>query len=104
MAQTAVDSKVEPLPAPVVITTLLKERDLKGVSPEAALLSIAKEMTMKGVDIAQVGNTVFIGHRGKGENKDLMWGRAFNIDTAQNFVSNGLKYLHHLQNTWVVKN
>ena len=97
MAQTAVDSKVEPLPAPVVISTLLKERDLKGVSPEAALLSIAKEMTMKGVDMVQVGNTVFIGHRGKGENKDLMWGRAFNMDTAQNFVSNGLKYLHHLQ-------
>ena len=94
---TVIDSKVEPLPAPVVISTLVGEFDLKGVSPEAALLSIAKEMTMKDVDMVQVGNTVFIGHRGKGENKDLMWGRAFNIDTAQNFVSNGLKYFTHMQ-------
>ena len=52
---------------------------------------------MDNVDILQVGNTVFIGHRGKGKNKDLMWGRAINIDTAQNFINNGLRYLTHLQ-------
>jgi hypothetical protein len=47
--------------------------------------------------MVQIGNTVFIGHRGKGENKDLMYGRALNIDTAQNFVANGLKYFTHMQ-------
>jgi hypothetical protein len=26
-----------------------------------------------------------------------MWGRAFNIDTAQNFIANGLKYFTHMQ-------
>ena len=94
---TVIDSKTRPLPAPTVITTVIKELDLGGVPPDAAMASIAKEMTMKDVDMVQVGNTVFLGHRGKGKNKDLMWGRAFNIDTAQNFIANGLKYFTHMQ-------
>jgi len=94
---TVIDSKARPLPAPTVITMVIKELDLGGVPPDAAMASIAKEMTMKDVDMVQVGNTVFLGHRGKGKNKDLMWGRAFNIDTAQNFIANGLKYFTHMQ-------
>ena len=95
--QTVVDSKERPLPAPTVITTALGELDLGGITPAAAMAGIAKEMTMKDTDMVQIGNTVFIGHLGKGENKDLMWGRALNIDTAQNFVANGLKYFTHMQ-------
>lgn len=95
--QTVVDSKERPLPAPTVITTALGELNLGGITPAAAMAGIAKEMTMKDTDLVQIGNTVFIGHRGKGENKDLMYGRALNIDTAQNFVANGLKYFTHMQ-------
>ena len=95
--QTVVDSKERPLPAPTIITTALGELDLGGITPAAAMAGIAKEMTMKDTDMVQIGNTVFIGHRGKGDNKDLMWGRALNIDTAQNFVANGLKYFTHMQ-------
>ena len=95
--QTVVDSKERPLPAPTIITTALGELDLGGLTPAAAMAGIAKEMTMKDTDMVQIGNTVFIGHRGKGDNKDLMWGRALNIDTAQNFVANGLKYFTHMQ-------
>jgi len=95
--QTVVDSKERPLPAPTIITTALGELNLGGITPAAAMAGIAKEMTMKDTDLVQIGNTVFIGHRGKGENKDLMYGRALNIDTAQNFVANGLKYFTHMQ-------
>ena len=95
--QTVVNSKERPLPAPTIITTALGELDLGGITPAAAMAGIAKEMTMKDTDMVQIGNTVFIGHRGKGENKDLMYGRALNIDTAQNFVANGLKYFTHMQ-------
>jgi len=95
--QTVVDSKERPLPAPTIITTALGELDLGGITPAAAMAGIAKEMTMKDTDMVQIGNTVFIGHRGTGANKDLMWGRALNIDTAQNFVANGLKYFTHMQ-------
>ena len=95
--QTVVNSKERPLPAPTIITTALGELNLGGITPAAAMAGIAKEMTMKDTDLVQIGNTVFIGHRGKGENKDLMYGRALNIDTAQNFVANGLKYFTHMQ-------
>ena len=76
---------------------MLETIDLKGVNPDAALLSISKEMTMKDADMVQIGNTVFLGHRGKGKDKDLMWGRAFNVDTAQNFIANGLRYFTYMQ-------
>ena len=33
----------------------------------------------------------------------MMWGRAFNVDTAQNFVANGLKYFTYLQNLGITK-
>lgn len=94
---TVIDSKVEPLPAPTIVSTVVSELDLGGVPPEAAMASIAKEMTMENADMVQVGNTVFLGHRGTGKDKDLMWGRAFNIDTAQNFIANGLRYFTHMQ-------
>tara|TARA_R110000744_G_scaffold226757_1_gene345107 strand:+ start:74 stop:544 length:471 start_codon:yes stop_codon:yes gene_type:complete len=97
MDQIVIDSKQEPLPAPTVISTALEGRDLGRLTPAAALAGVAKELTMDSVDMLQVGNTVFIGHRGKGKNKDLMWGRAINVDTAQNFIANGLRYLTHLQ-------
>ena len=95
---TVIDSKQELLPAPTVITTAISELDLGGVSLQAAMLSIVKEMNMENADMVQIGNTVFLGHRGKGKNEDLMSGRAFNVDTARNFIANGLEYFSHLQN------
>ena len=100
---TVIDSKVEPLPAPTIISMMVGELDLKGVSTKAALVAIAQEISMPNTDLVQVGNTVFVGHRGKGEKKNMMWGRAFNVDTAQNFIANGLKYFTHLQNLGITK-
>ena len=100
---TVIDSKVEPLPAPTIISMMVGELDLKGVPPKAALVAIAQEINMPDVDLVQVGNTVFVGHRGKGEKKNMMWGRAFNVDTAQNFIANGLKYFTHLQDLGITK-
>ena len=57
---TVIDSKVEPLPAPTIISTMIGELDLGGVPPQAALASIAKEMTMPNVNLVQVGNTVLV--------------------------------------------
>jgi hypothetical protein len=94
---TVVDSAQEPLPAPTIISMVVSELDLGGIPPAAALASIVKEMSMEGADMMQSGNTVFLAHRGTGEEKDLMWGRAFNVDTAQNFIANGLRYFTHLQ-------
>ena len=96
-----IDSKEEPLPAPTIISMVVGDLDLDGIPPDAALASIAKEMTMENADMMQSGNTVFLAHRGTGDNEDLMWGRAFNVDTAQNFIDNGLRYFTHLQDIGV---
>jgi hypothetical protein len=97
MDQTVIDSKTRELTPPEIILEALKGADLDGLTPQVAAIAIMSELGMPEVDAVQFGNTVFIGHRGKGEEKDLMWGRALNVDTAQNFVANGLQYLGHLQ-------
>jgi len=97
LGDVVVDSTQEPLPAPSVLSMAAAELDLKGITVEAAMLGLAHEMSLPDVDLVQVGNTVFIGHKGKGEAKNKMVGRAFNVDTARNFVNNYVKYLTVLQ-------
>ena len=94
---TVVDSTQEPLPAPSVLSIAATELDLGGVTVEAAMLGLAHEMSLPDVDLVQVGNTVFVGHRGKKGQKAKMVGRAFNVDTARNFVNNYIKYLTTLR-------
>ena len=91
--ENVVDSKQEPLPAPTILTMVAGQLDLGGVSEQAALAGLAHEISMPDVDLVQVGNTVFVGHRGVGANKNKVVGRAFNVDTARNYVENYVKYL-----------
>ena len=67
------------------------------MSVEATLAAIVREITMPDTDLKQFGNTAFIGHRGKGNNKNIMVGRALNVDTASNFYKNGLEYIEYLR-------
>ena len=94
---TVVDSTQEPLPAPSVLSIAATELDLGGVTVEAAMLGLAHEISLPDAELIQVGNTVFVGHRGKKGQKTKMVGRAFNGDTARNFVNNYVKYLTGLQ-------
>ena len=98
---TVVDSKQEPLPAPTIMATAARELDLKGVSAEAALAALAHEISLPDTDKVQVGNTVFLGHRGKGKSKNKLVGRAFNVDTSRNFINNYIQYLTVLRNKGV---
>ena len=92
-----VDSKETPLPAPEVIMESIRNYNATPYPPEVVATSIAQEIAMPSTDMVQIGNTVFLGHRGKGDNKDKMVGRAFNIDTGENFIRNGLMYFDYLQ-------
>ena len=64
-----VDSKKRPLAAPTIISMTAGQESIsrsgKNITPEAALAGITKELTMPSVDVAQVGNTVFVAHKGK---------------------------------------
>tara|TARA_R110000796_G_scaffold201297_1_gene317478 strand:- start:144 stop:611 length:468 start_codon:yes stop_codon:yes gene_type:complete len=92
-----INNSEQKLSPPEIIFKALEHLDLDGLSPQVAATSIVREFGMPRVDALQIGNTVFIGHRGEGKNKDMMWGRALTVDTAQNFISSGLQYFTHLQ-------
>jgi len=94
----SINSKETPLPAPQVIMECVRNFNNTGLPPEVAAIAITKELTMPNIDTTQIGNTVFVGHRGpKKDNKDKLIGRAFNIDTASNFVNNAMEYIKYLQ-------
>lgn len=94
-----VNSKERLLEGPVILGMAASndKQTTDQYSPDQYLAFIASEMTIPGTDAVQIGNTVFIGHKGKGKNKRKMVGRAFNVDTGRNFILNGFKYFTYLQ-------
>jgi hypothetical protein len=95
--QTVVDSKKRLLSVSEIISRSAIEVT-PDVNPTILLGTITAEMTLPTADVVQIGNTVFLGHRSKeGKNTGKMFGRAFNLDTARNFVTNGFKYFTYLQ-------
>jgi hypothetical protein len=97
----AVNSKENPLSAPEVIMRFVHDYNDSGYPADKVLLGISRELAMPETDQVQIGNSVFLGQRGKGKNKNVMVGRALNIDTARNFMNSGLKYIAYLQNKGV---
>ena len=91
-----VDSNKEELDIHTIITMSAEELR-KDLSMEQALLAILKETSLPEADVTQIGNTVFIGHTGKGNNKNKMVGRPLNVDTARNYIRNVLQYFGYLQ-------
>jgi hypothetical protein len=72
----------------------MSEDELDGITPQVALIGLAKELTMDSVEPKQFGNTVFIGHYT--DDKSGVYMRALNMDTARNFVDNGEQYIKYL--------
>ena len=91
-----VDSNKEKLDIHTIITMSAEELR-KDLSMEQSLLAILKETSLPEADVTQIGNTVFIGHTGKGDNKSKMVGRPLNVDTARNYIRNVLQYFGYLQ-------
>ena len=87
-----IDSKKEKVPTEVVFVLAIDQIGSK-YDPATTMAVIAREGSMPSADTVQFGNTVFLAHRGKGDNYSKMVGRAFNIDTARNFIENVLQYL-----------
>tara|TARA_R100000005_G_scaffold96667_1_gene85773 strand:+ start:7598 stop:8080 length:483 start_codon:yes stop_codon:yes gene_type:complete len=98
-----VDSNDRKLEGPEILVLAANSNNAVAASvgdtyaPDVALATLAEEIKMPSADIRQYGNTVFLGHRGKGQNRSKMVGRAFNADTGRNFVNNSLQYIRYLQ-------
>ena len=93
-----VDSKEKLLKTPEIVLISAQDIGTGDIPLPSALASVAKEGTLPNADTVQIGNTVFLAHRGEGKNKNKMFGRAFNADTARNYISNLVKYFNHLNN------
>ena len=91
-----IDSKKELVQEGVIIALSVDQINTK-YPLATALAIVAREGSMPSADTKQFGNTVFLAHRGKGENQNKMVGRAFNIDIARNYISNALMYLEYLR-------
>jgi hypothetical protein len=98
MAQ--VDSNEVLLPGPEVIARAAAIQSSK-LPVNVALVAIAREIAMPNTEVKQFGNTVFITHFSK--DRDLAVGRALNMDTAANFITNGADYLRYLKTNGTTK-
>jgi len=96
--EKVVDSRKQKLPGPNVIALSVEELAPKHLR-DKIMAMIAKETTIPNTDMVQFGNTVFITH--VKEDMEKSWGRAFNVDTAKNFVANGFRFFTHLQDMGV---
>ena len=100
-----VDSNTRLLDTSTVIANRLamamEETSGKRTPLQAQLLAVARESSMDDADVVQIGNTVFVGHRGTGKASKAMSGYVYNSDTGRNFVSNSIKYLAYLQDKGV---
>ena len=99
-----IDSAQRELKLPEIIMYSVKRAENDGELPsganaQAALVAIAMEASMPGTDVKQIGNTVYISHYN--EDKTETSTRAFNVDTARNFVSNTIEYTEGLANDGV---
>jgi len=92
-----VDSKEEMLPGPSIITMVLNSAATPEMPVQYLLAATSRELTMPSADIVQAGNTVFVGHRGKGKDERKMIGMNYNADTPNNFVNNYTNYLNLLK-------
>lgn len=91
-----VNSSKEELPPASIIAMHVEGTDKRGRSTHEILMMIAKEGTLENADMTQFGNTVFLGHTGTTSTTKMI-GRAFNVDTAKNFIANILEYVRYLQ-------
>ena len=91
------NSKTKKLEIGDIIVKALDHIGTGGMPVATALAAIAKEGTLETADMVQIGNTAFLANRGIGANKNKMVGRAFNADTARNYINNCLDYIEYLR-------
>jgi hypothetical protein len=89
-----VDSKQQQLNSAEIINIALKNTRSK-YKPEVAFPAILTEMNQPNTDVKQMGNTLFVLH--KGQNDQAVF-KALNADVARNFVENSRKYVMYAKN------
>jgi len=92
-----VDSNKKKLDIHTIMIMAIDNLDIGDKSLKQVLASIVTEAQRETCEVVNVGNTVFIGHRGEGKNKTKMVGRPLNVDTGRNYIKNILEYMAYIQ-------
>ena len=92
-----VDSNKKKLGIHEIMIMAVDNLESNSLEFKKAMGAIAAETQRKTCEVVNVGNTVFIGHRGEGKNKTKMVGRPLNVDTGKNYIKNMLKYRAYIQ-------
>ena len=92
-----VDSNKKKLGIHEIMIMAVDNLESNSLEFKKAMGAIAAETQRKTCEVVNVGNTVFIGHKGEGKNKTKMSGRPLNVDTGRNYIKNMLKYGAYIQ-------
>lgn len=91
----AIDSRKEQLQVFQIINNALSNSDdpmIKQYGIKAVYPAVIQEMSMPNTVVKQFGNSVYILHKGDGEEAFF---RAFNSDTARNYIDNSSQFLQY---------
>jgi hypothetical protein len=89
-----IDSTKETLEPPQIMLEFMQRYGTNGVPPAAALAGLVYELGTDDAETIQFGNTVFISHYSK--ERPMVYMRALNVDTVNNFVDNIENYVSYL--------
>jgi hypothetical protein len=88
-----VDSRQHKLnPAEIIVIAL--ENTRSPYPPKVAMPAVLDEMSQPNTDVKQMGNTMFVLH--KGDNGQAFF-KALNADIPQNFLDNSKKYVVYVK-------
>ena len=96
-----VNSKQKQLSIPEVIITAFKDMRVPQERIAPAVLGVVQQGSMEGADVFQAGNSVFVSNIKAKDDLKIAYLRAFNADTARNYIDNGVEYFKHILGTGV---
>lgn len=96
---TMVDSKTQKLNSVQIIKTAL-ENTKSQYPANVALPAVVVEMKQPNTEVKQIGNTLFVLHKGK---SDQAFFKALNADTARNFVANSSQFVTYARKSLGIK-
>jgi hypothetical protein len=85
-----VDSKKEVLNSFEIVHAAIEDAGDTSIPMQSQLAGIAAELTQPKAEVKQIGNTIFVAHIASGHEAFV---RAFNADTAQNFIANMKEFM-----------
>jgi len=89
-------------PQEIVAMSINNDMESPEGASQAIIASLA-HMSRGEPLIDHIGNTVFVVHRGKGEQADRVEGRLYNVEPAFMMVQNLVKHLNNLQEQGIRK-